>query len=129
VAARFPDMSKANIHDRGSIERVYPPEAYAADAAANQKQPANPYLQGVRLTVPPDETGVFEFGRAAQQVGEIAGAVFLAPYRPTEGDGAHDISQGYDGFIDKVLAALPRLREKADASPGPDDPRLRGPRQ
>jgi hypothetical protein len=122
-------MAKANINDRGSIELVYSPDDYATDAAANQKQPANPYQQGVRLTQPPGPDGFFELSRAKQQVGEIAGAVFLAPNRPLEGDAAHDLRAGYDGFIDEILAALPALRDKADASPGPHDPRLRGPRQ
>lgn len=123
-------MTKAYSNDRGSIERAYPPERYAADAAANQKQPANPYLQGVRVTAAPDgDDAAFDLEPAAQQVGEIAGSVFLAPYRPVQGDAAHDTRKGYDGFIDEIVAAVPRLREKADATPGPGDPRLRGPRQ
>lgn len=126
---RFRDMGTVKIDDRAAIERAYPPETYATDAAANQKQPANPYLQGVRLTVSPDTAMGFEVAPASQQVGEVAGAVFLAPYRPVQGDGAHDISRGYDAFIDEIIAAVPKLRDKADASPGPGDPRLRGLRQ
>lgn len=122
-------MGRANINDRASIERLYPAETYATDAAANQKQPANPYLQGVSLSTGPDADGNFEIDPGSQQVGEVAGSVFLAPYRPVEGDGAHDIERGYAGFIDEIIAAVPRAAEKTDASDGPGDPRLRGPRQ
>lgn len=131
AAACFETVSQANIADRRSIERIYPPDAFAVDAAENQKQPANELVKGVRIASTPDASGAFALDPAAQQVGEISGAVFLAPYRPTSaGAGAvPDPRDGYDAFIDDIIAAARRLAEHPRTSPGPGDPRLRGPRQ
>ena len=124
-------MPQANIHDRCSIERIYPPEAFAVDAAENQKQPANELIRGVRILAPPNEDGGFELVPAAQHVGEDLGPEFLAPYRPV-GNEAHastDPDRGYTGFIDDIVAAAGRLAEAARRSPGPGDARLQGARQ
>jgi hypothetical protein len=124
-------VTQANIRDRGSIERVYPPEAFAVDAAENQKQPANELVRGVRIASPPDASGRFDLDPAARHVGEGSGAVFLAPYRAASaGAGAApDPHQGYDAFIDDVIAAARELAATDQGSPGPGDARLRGPRQ
>src|SRR5437588_12224777 len=124
-------MATANIHDRGSIERVYPPDAYAGDASANERRkPA--VLKGVRITSAPDEAGDFAIGPATQQVGEVPGAVFLAPFhRATAQEDAAadpDPQHGYDAFIGDIIAAA-RRAYRAEASPGPGDPRLKGLRQ
>ena len=47
-------MAKADIRDRASLQRVYPPDAFAADASANDTQGAQ-YLKGVRIASAPDE--------------------------------------------------------------------------
>lgn len=133
AAACFEDVSQANIHDRRSIERIYPPDAFAVDGAENQKQPANELVKGVRIASAPNQGGSFELESAAQQVGEVPGTVFLAPYRLTcPGQGAvanPDPHDGYDAFIDDIIAAAQELAATAQASPGPGDPRLRGLRQ
>jgi hypothetical protein len=124
-------VPQASIHDRRSVERIYPPEAFAVDAVENQKQPANELIRGVRIIVPPDDSGAFELAPAAQHVGEDFGPEFLAPYRPA-GNEAHastDPDRGYEGFIDDIVAAAERLAEGARSSPGPGDPRLQGARQ
>jgi hypothetical protein len=129
--ARFADVPKANIDDRRSIERIYPPDAFAVDAAENQKQPANEVMRGVRIVSPPDESGAFDLAPAAQHVGEDPGTVFLAPFRPagTEAQASIHPGRGYDGFIDDIIAAAGELAATAQPSPGPGDPRLRGARQ
>lgn len=155
AALRSEDM-KANIHDRQSLARAYPPEAFAADAAQNQKQPANEILRGVSVTAAPDETGAFELQRAARHVGESEtseeeGAVFLTPYRPLGAVretgaagpggpppprapghaalGVPDPREGYEAFLDDIIAAARRRGFRGERSPGPGDARLRGPRQ
>ena len=124
-------MPQASIHDRRSIERLYPPEAFAVDAAENQKQPANELIRGVRILAPPDRSGAFELAPATQHVGEDFGPEFLAPYRPAgnEARASTDPDRGYEGFIDDIVAAAERLAETARPSPGPGDQRLQGARQ
>ena len=131
LTARFEGVSKANINDRASIERIYPPDTFAVDAAENQKQPANELIKGVRIASPPDENGAFELGPAAQHVGEDPGTAFLAPYRPagTEAGASSHPHAGYDEFVDRIIEAARELADTAQASPGPGDPRLQGARQ
>ena len=132
----FPDMPTANIHDRRSIERIYSRDDFAVDAAANQQQPANEFLRGVRIVSAPDAAGIFEVEPARHHVGEIAGLVFLTPFRPlvtaetvARNTGSDKPRTGYDAFIDAIIAAAPRFGFQAADAPGPGDPRLRGPRQ
>ena len=126
-------MAKANINDRGSIERAYPPDAFALDAADNDKQPGNQVLHGVAIRSAPDAQGVFELERAARQVGEAGGALFLAPFRRSMGRDfattAPDPAAGYDGFIDEIIAAAPCYGFREADAPGVGDERLQGPRQ
>ena len=141
-------MAKANIHDRQSIARVYPPEAFAVDAAENQKQPANEVLLGVCIYAAPDAKGDFEIERASRHRGEAKEAAFLPAQRilcaqNTAGDaeaGGKAASRSgqafatrnpapaadYDNFIDAVIEAAPRSGFRPNESPGPGDARLRG---
>jgi hypothetical protein len=125
-------MSKANIGDRQSIEAAYPPEAFAGDAAQNARSDSQ-QVSGVRILSAPDAAGDFELERATQQVGEAVSPAFLAPYRREDGLAdpatAPDPRQGYDAFLDDLVAAAQRWGFDADASPGRADPRLRGLRQ
>lgn len=124
---------KANIADRRSIAQIYPPEAFAVDAAQNQKQPANPIAQGVRIVSAPDQRGAFELDRACRHVGETgesAGAIFLAPFRPLAGEAVGDDPQaGYEAFLDEIVRAATQFGYRGELSPGPGDARLRGLRQ
>ena len=113
-------MSSAKIHDRTSIEGVYPKSAFEEDAARNSVGDAQ-ILFGLRIESAPDEHGVFALIRAKQHVGEQAptsGAIFLAPEHQTRyagvlrNDGAggkyaegeeDDPSDEYAAFIDRVI--------------------------
>jgi hypothetical protein len=125
-------MAQANVNDRNSIERVYPPDAHARDAAENDRSRIE-ILKGVRVTSAPDADGNFALEPAAQHAGEVPGTPFLAPFpRHTAGEPATENPgprHGYDSFIDEIIEAAHRHGYRAAASPGPGDPRLRGARQ
>ena len=134
-------MAHANIHDRASIALLYPPDAFAADAAANDRHRVD-VLHGVRILSAPDAAGNFALERAKQHTGEVPQAIFLAPFhRATASEHAAadpDPHHGYEAFLDDIVRAARRHGFRAEASPGPGedpltgrpgDPRLRGPRQ
>jgi hypothetical protein len=125
-------MARANIHDRRSIERIYPTDAFARDAAENDRSGVE-VSHGVRIGSAPDQAGDFEVEPAARHAGEVPGTVFLAPYlraaanvRPSADP---DPDHGYDAFIAEIVDVARRFGYRADASPGPGDPRLKGARQ
>ena len=126
------DIPPANIHDRRSIERIYPPDAFARDAAENDRHRIE-ILKGVRIASAPDEAGNFALEPAAQYAGEVPGALFLAPFhRRTAEEYASDDPDprhGYDAFIDEIIEAAGRHGFRAEETPGQDDQRLRGERQ
>src|SRR5204862_598320 len=123
-------MAKANIHHRSTLEEVYPPDAFASDAAQNGRVP-NTVLSGVRILSAPDAAGDFEFERATQQIGEAASASFLAPHRrddrtqdagrdsPTTVSADPDPRAGYEAFLADIVAVAQRLRLRAGSIPGP----------
>ena len=125
-------MAKASIHDRASIERVYPPEAFARDATENDRPDAG-VLHGVRIGSAPDQAGEFEVEPASYGTGEVPGAVFLAPFHRDSADGRAsaepDPHRGYEAFLAEIIDAAQRFGYVAAASPGPGDPRIRGARQ
>ncbi len=128
----YRSMPKANIHDRGSIERVYKPDAFARDAAENDR-PQVEVLHGVRIGSAPDQAGDFDIEPASLHAGEVPGAVFLAPFhRSTANEhapsdpGPH---HGYDAFIAEIIDTARHSGYRAESSPGPGDPRIRGARQ
>jgi hypothetical protein len=125
-------VATANIHDRKSIERMYPPEAFARDAAENDRHTAE-LLHGVRIGSAPDLAGDFELEPAALHAGEVPGAVFLAPFhRATANEHAladPDPHHGYDAFIAEIIDAAQHFGYRAETLPAPGDPRLKGPRQ
>jgi hypothetical protein len=125
-------MPKANIHDRGSVERVYSAEAFARDAAENDRQRVE-LLHGVRIGSAPDKAGDFELETASLHAGEVPGAIFLAPFhRSTANEHAPadpDPHHGYDAFIAEIIDAAQHFGYRAETSPGPGDRRLRGARQ
>jgi hypothetical protein len=125
-------MPKANIHDRRSVERVYPAEAFARDATENDRQRVE-LLHGVRIGSAPDKAGDFELEPASLHAGEVPGAVFLAPFHRAMPDehalADPDPHHGYDAFIAEIVDAAQQFGYHAEISPGPADPRLRGARQ
>jgi hypothetical protein len=133
-------MPKANIHRRNTLEEVYPPDAFAGDAAQNGRVP-NTVLNGVRILSAPDSAGDFDFERATQQIGEATSASFLAPHRredrtqdagrdgPTTVSADPDPRAGYEAFLDDIIAVAQRFGFDPKGSPGRDEPRLRGLRQ
>lgn len=133
--ARLQAMSTASIHDRGALERAYPRDAFAGDAAQNDST-ASAVRRGVRVLSAPDAAGEFGLERASRQVGEAASAaVFLAPRRraggagSAAGSGGPDPYDGYEEFLDAIIAAARQFGFAADESPGRGDPRIRGLRQ
>jgi hypothetical protein len=133
-------MSKANIHDRRSLEAAYPADAFASDAAQNGRADTQ-LVSGVRILSAPDAAGDFALERATQQVGEATSPAFLAPYRredrlvdvgrdsPTPLSAEPHPRQGYDSFLDDIIVAACRDGFDPQDSPGRGDPRLRGLRQ
>ncbi len=133
-------MRQANIHDRGSIERIYSRAVYARDANANMRAKAS-VLFGVRIASGPDGNGAFVLTRASRHAGEAdnaGGAVFLAPFAqdtahsadypvsanaPDEGPGRSP----YDEFLDRILATARTL--PSEPTPGRGEAGLQGPRQ
>ena len=133
-------MAKANIHRRSTLEEVYPPDAFASDAAQNGRVP-NTVLSGVRILLAPDAAGDFDFERATRQIAEAASASFLAPHRreETTADPGRDSPAtvaadtdpraGYEAFLADIVAVAQRFGFEPEESPGRDEPRLRGLRQ
>jgi hypothetical protein len=125
-------MPKVRIDDRTALERAYPPDAFAADAARNAAA-SSEAISGVRILSAPDGAGEFSFERGSRQVGEAA-SVFLAPYRRRGNAGepeaaSADPHAGYQAFLDDIVDAARRLGYKPEESPGQGDPRIRGLRQ
>ncbi len=133
-------MRRANIHDRGTIESIYPRAVFQQEANANARAKAS-VLSGVRITSAPDAEGAFDLARASRHTGEAEasdGAIFLSPIAQDTAHGAeypvaadsHEATGGgdpYSAFIDKIIATA---RDAPIApSPGRGDVRLRGLRQ
>lgn len=114
-------MTRANIHDRTTLERAYPPDDFRRDALRNETTDA--IRHGVMIGRAPDDEGWFELEPAARHAGEIEGACFLAPAL------AAQQPDGYAHFLDDVVAAAGRFGFKPEESPGQGDPRIRGLRQ
>jgi hypothetical protein len=133
-------MAKANIHRRNTLEEIYPPDAFASDAAQNGRVP-NTVLSGIRILSAPDGAGDFDFERATQQVGEATPPSFLAPHRreertvdagrdsPTTVPADPDPRAGYEAFLADIIAVAQRFGFEPEGSPGRDEPGLRGLRQ
>jgi hypothetical protein len=133
-------MATANINDRRSLERAYPPEAFASDAAENGRAESG-LRKGVRILSAPDAAGDFTLERASQQIGEEANAAFCAPHRredrlinaerdsPATASARPDPHEGYAEFLAEILTAAQRSGFRPEESPGRGEPRLRGLRQ
>lgn len=129
---------RANIHERQSIEKIYPRAVFEQEARSNLRAKTT-VQHGVRIHSMPDDRGEFELTRATRHIAEAedgANSAFLCPYAqaPTAGgesSGPKETgpppSAAYDAFIDQVLETARRVR--FDRSPGPGEVRLMGPRQ
>jgi hypothetical protein len=124
-------MTSASIHDRASVERLYPRDAFEADAGSNA-QAKTSVLKGLRILSAPDEAGSFQLARASQHTGEVhvadaqgrGNGLFLAPNlganfaalmrKDTDYGGAEEKQDAlasvaarqddYAAFIDRVIA-------------------------
>ena len=138
-------MSRANIHDRSTLEQIYPQNVFEQDAARNSEAKAQ-VLHGVRIMSPPDEKGDFDLVAMSRQVGESdpeSDTAFLAPvlqrsydalaespdYGAPEEKGdalakVQDKGGEYDAFLGRVIETA----TSADFKPpiGRGEPRLRG---
>ena len=125
-------MTSANINDRSSVERLYPRDAFEADAGSNARGKAT-VLHGLRILSGPNASGAFRVARASQHVGEVhvgeaqgrGNGLFLAPdlganvaalaQNETDYGGAEEKGDAmasvdargaeYQAFIDRVLAS------------------------
>ena len=121
-------MARANIQDRATLERVYPFEGYASDAAQNSLAQGQ-VVRGVRILSGPDAVGTFEVEPGSRHVGETTGAPFLAPQRRDGGSRAINQQVSYHEFLDEVIAAARRFGFEPERAPGRNGSRLRGLRQ
>ena len=138
-------MSRANIHDRSTLEQIYPRNVFEQDAARNSEAKAQ-VLHGVRIMSRPDERGDFDLVAMSRQVGEAdpeSDTVFLAPAlqrsydalaespdygAPREKDDALAKVQDKGGEYDAFLGRVIETAKSADFKPpiGRGEPRLRG---
>ena len=90
-------------------------------------------LHGVRIGSAPDQAGDFDIEPASLHAGEGARCRFLAPFRRRTADehapSGSDPHHGYDAFIAEIIDAAQHSAYRAETSPGPGDPRLKGARQ
>jgi hypothetical protein len=110
-------MARVNTNDRGSLERLYPKDVFASDAARNELP--NAIARGARIASAPDEGGWFELERASRHTGEPETPHFLAPQK----------GQDHRQFLDDIVAAAHRFGFRPKESPGQGDPRIKGLRQ
>jgi hypothetical protein len=120
-------MPDANIHDRSSLERLYPRDDFDRDAAENADAKATVH-RGITIVSGVDRDGRFGAQRALRHVGEgdpEGDTVFVAPFRAQAdapvphlascGDPAetNDVSpigehkaQAYQAFLDRIIEAV-----------------------
>jgi hypothetical protein len=114
----------ANVHDRKSVESIYPEQIWEQDAATNSV-PTTGVHRGLLIRTACDTDGWFELDRAARSVGEDThdqDAMFLCPFMGKAADlfvevpGVHgayalrpgadfDFVEDYRRFIDRVIDA------------------------
>jgi hypothetical protein len=129
-------MPTANIQYPDSLERVYPPDDFAIDAAQNG-QVTSQVIHGVRILSAPNASGYFDFERASQLAAEAKSSTFLAPYRraakltDAERDSTTlpDPRDGYEEFLAEIIAAAQQFGFTPEKTPGRNEPRLQGLRQ
>jgi hypothetical protein len=106
-------MSKVNVHDRLTVERIYPPDAFDRDSRMNAVVKTE-IVHGIRITSPPDANGTFSLARTSHHVAE----------QDPEGDAVFVFSYQYQS--DDTLMQGPDYggpEEKSDASRRSEDGR------
>ena len=95
-------MPEANIHDRLTIERIYPRDAFDRDTRRNAETKTE-VLHGLQITSSPDANGVFSLARTSRHVAEQnpeGDVVFVSPHR----------YQGDDALMQGPVMEGPRRR-------------------
>ena len=108
-------MPEANIHDRLTIERIYPRDAFDRDTRRNAK-PRPRFCTASESTSSPDANGVFSLARTSRHVAEQnpeGDVVFVFPHR-YQGDDALMQGPDYGGPEEKGAAA--RASQDANAA-------------
>lgn len=121
-------MATAKIDDLTLLERIYPAETFAADAAQNDLA-SSTVLRGVRVLSAPNDDGEFDLEPGSRQVGEAAASPFLAPHRQAGDQAGAQSPAGYRQFLQDIVEAAQRFGFEAEDTPGQGDPRIRGLRQ
>jgi hypothetical protein len=133
-------MTRANINDRKTIEKIYGCDAWEHDAKRNAQGSAS-VVHGVTILSAPDAEGGFDLSPASRHVAENdpeSDDVFLPAFEPdaaaaqsgsTYGGsvepvaGAHD-ARDYAHFVDDILEAARNAKFKPDIGKGDD--RIKG---
>jgi len=137
-------MTLADVNDPGSVERIYPPEAFKRDAGLNSIG-NTPVLHGVRIMSQPGPDGRFELAPGKRQTGERdpeGDTAFLAPFigageasaqgsspygGPEErGDAPGETGRDHDDYIAFVARVIETARTIRFKPPIGRDPRLQG---
>lgn len=138
-------MPDADIHDRSSLERLYPREHFDRDGGENSDAKATVH-RGLLIVSPVDQNGRFSAERGSRHVGESdpeGDTVFVAPflvqdYGPLQQAGAYGgpaetgdalaaverKAQDYQAFLDRIVEAAKAAEFKPAI--GRHDDRLRG---
>jgi len=126
---------RANIHDRASIQSIYPEEVWEQDAAQNSI-PTAEVRHGLLIRTACDAQGSFEVDRIGRNVAEDTpehDAVFLCPYMGKAGNlfasvpGVHgayalragadmNVIEDYQAFINLVIEAARGFGRAPDRS-------------
>ncbi|HEY0571920.1 MAG TPA: hypothetical protein VGD16_10355 [Enterovirga sp.] len=126
-------MTRADVNDPASVERIYPPEAFKRDAGLNSVG-NTPVLHGLRIMSEPGPDGRFELVRGNRQTGERdpeGDTAFLAPFTgageataqgqsPYGGPEEHGDAPGragregdeYAAFIARIIETARKIRFK-----------------
>ena len=105
-------MPEANVHDRLTIERIYPRDAFDRDTRMNAETKTE-VLHGLRITSSPDANGVFSLARTSRHVAEQnpeGDVVFVSPHRYQSDDA---LMQGPDYGGPEEKGAASRRSEDA----------------
>jgi hypothetical protein len=126
-------MASVNVSQRDTIERAYPREAFAQDAARNA-QTTNEVVSGVRVLLAPNERASSSSNGQAGTSARRRRRHFSprsadANYRPTTPYRQHRPPPGGRRLCGEIVIAAREFGYDAAASPGRGDPRIRGLRQ